>query len=303
MLSYSQGFYNLKDKLESLYDASEAAAIAHFFLEYVTGLSKADRLIQKDKLFTERQQQQYNSRSKELIKGKPIQYITNSAWFMGREFIVNEAVLIPRPETEELVQWVVDDNKDKEEKLRVLDIGSGSGCIGLSLARLLNNPIISCIDISKEAIEVLKTNIEWVISPEEKKKGADNITVKTFDFLNETVRNKNLGRYDVVVSNPPYIPQKDKAGMHTNVKNYEPALALFVPDDNALLFYKAIATFGKEHLREQGQVYCELDAGHAEECKALFETEGYQNVEIRKDMHGNWRMLKANLPEPVNEEE
>jgi release factor glutamine methyltransferase len=293
MLSYSQSFYELKDKLQPLYDASEAAAIAHSFIAYITGLSKADRLIKKDTFFSERQQQQYDMQSKELIKGKPLQYITNSAWFMGRELIVNAAVLIPRPETEELVQWVVDDHKDNEEKLRVLDIGSGSGCIGLSLAWLLKNPIITCADVSKEAIEVLKTNIEWVLTPEEKKRGADNITVKTLDFLNEALRNKQLGKYDVIVSNPPYIPAAEKKSMHKNVKDHEPGIALFVPDDDALVFYKAIAAFGKTHLREQGFIYCELDAGHADACKELFVSEAYADVEIRKDMHGNWRMLKA----------
>ncbi len=294
MLNYNQAFYQLKEKLQPVYDANESAAIAHIFLEHLTGLNKSDRLLKKDTLFTERQQLQYDEKSKELVKGKPVQYIINSAWFMGREFLVNEGVLIPRPETEELVQWIVNDHKETE-KLRVLDIGAGSGCIGLSLTRLLQGAIVTCADISKEAIEVLKTNIEWVLTPEEKKKGADNITVKTLDFLNEEKRNKQLGRYDIIVSNPPYIPKKDKVQMHRNVKDYEPEIALFVPDNDPLVFYKAIAQFGKEHMRSNGYIYCELDANHAEECKALFEKAEYENVEIRKDMHDNWRMLKAGI--------
>ena len=295
MLTYSQAFYQLKEKLQTLYDSNEAAAITHMFLEHLTGLGKADRLIKKDTLLSERQQQQFDIRSKELGKGKPIQYITSSAWFMGREYLVNEAVLIPRPETEELVKWVITDNKEKEEKLRVLDIGSGSGCIGLSLAAHLQAAIVTCVDISKEAIEVLKTNIEWVLTPEEKKQGKDNITVKTLDFLSETHRNKQLGRYDVIVSNPPYIPRADKIKMHKNVKDYEPDIALFVPDNDALVFYNAIVAFGQDHLREGGYIYCELDTAHAQECKDLFEKSGYLPVELRKDIHGNWRMLKAAL--------
>ena len=241
MLTYSQAFYQLKEKLQKLYDADEAAAIAHLFLEHLTGLNKSDRLLKKDTVLKEKQQQQYDTQSKALVKGKPLQYITNSAWFMGREFIVNESVLIPRPETEELVQWVLDGSKadDEKPKVRILDIGSGSGCIGISLARLVENAIVTCADVSKEAIEVLKTNIEWVLTPEEKKMGADNITVKTLDFLNEVQRNKQLGRYDVIVSNPPYIPVTEKAKMHTNVKDHEPDIALFVPADDALVFYKA----------------------------------------------------------------
>ncbi len=309
MLSYSQAFYQLKDRLQPLYDANEAVAITHIFLEYITGLNKSDRLLKKDSLFTERQQEQFDAKSKQLTKGKPVQYVTNSAWFMGREFLVNENVLIPRPETEELVQWVLEDSKSKiqnpsqviadviatqsPERLRVLDVGSGSGCIGLSLARLLPNAIVTCADVSKEAVEVLKTNIEWVLTAKEKKNGTDNITIKTLDFLNEAQRNKQLGRYELIVSNPPYIPASEKAKLHKNVTDHEPAIALFVPDNDALVFYRAIAAFGKDHLTGNGYIYCELDAGHAMECKVMFEAEGYKNVEVRKDMHGNLRMLRA----------
>ncbi len=294
MLTYNQAFYQLKEKLQSLYDANEAAAIAHMFLEFVTGLNKLDRLSKKDILFSKRQQDIYDIKSIELIKGKPIQYVINSAWFMGREFIVNESVLIPRLETEELVQWIIDDQKDKE-KLRILDVGAGSGCIGISLFRLLSNAVVTCVDISKEALDVLQTNIEWVLNDEDKSKHPENIRLSELNFLNETTRNKELGRYDIIVSNPPYIPRKDKKGMHTNVTNYEPGIALFVPDNDALVFYRAIAMFGKTHLKQEGYIYCELDAAHAEKCKALFEESGYTNVEIRKDMHGNWRMLRASL--------
>ena len=295
-----------------MYDANEAVAMTHMFLEYITGLNKSDRLLKKDTLFNERQQELFDAKSKQLTKGKPIQYVTNSAWFMGREFLVNESVLIPRPETEELVQWILDDSKPKiqtqnpeiaegvagvqsHDRVRVLDIGSGSGCIGLSLARLLPNAIVTCVDVSKEAIEVLKTNIEWVLNANEKKKGLDNITIKTLDFLNETQRNKQLGRYELIVSNPPYIPASEKAKMHKNVTDHEPAIALFVPDNDALVFYRAIAAFGKEHLSSNGYIYCELDAAHAAACKTLFEAAGYKDVEIKKDMHENWRMLRAGM--------
>ena len=295
-----------------MYDANEAVAMTHLFLEYITGLNKSDRLLKKDTLFNERQQELFDAKSKQLTKGKPIQYVTNSAWFMGREFLVNESVLIPRPETEELVQWILDEVVSRKslvlspgdnegngsqppERIRTLDIGSGSGCIGLSLARLLPNAIVTCTDVSKEAIEVLKTNIEWVLNANEKKKGLDNITIKALDFLNETQRNKQLGRYELIVSNPPYIPASEKAKMHKNVTDHEPAIALFVPDNDALVFYRAIAAFGKEHLSSNGYIYCELDAAHAAACKTLFEAAGYKDVEIKKDMHGNWRMLRAGM--------
>lgn len=294
MLTYNHAFYQLKEKLQSLYDANESAAIAHVLLEFITGLNKLERLSKKDTVFTKSQQDVYDSKSKELIKGKPVQYVMNSAWFMGREFIVNESVLIPRPETEELVLWIIDDCKNKE-KLRILDVGAGSGCIGISLSRLLSTVVVACIDVSKEALDVLQTNIKWVLNDTEKSKNRDNIRVIKLDFLDEATRNKELGRYDIIVSNPPYIPASEKKGMHTNVTRHEPHIALFVPDNDALLFYRAIAVFGKTHLKQGGYIYCELDASHAEECKILFENAGYINVEIRKDMHGNWRMLKAFL--------
>jgi release factor glutamine methyltransferase len=293
-LSYSQAFYELKDKLQPLYDADESASITHMLLEFITGLNKLDRLTKKDTLLNRKQQEQYDRTSKELLAGRPIQYITNSAWFMGREFIVNENVLIPRPETEELVQWVIDDHKNSE-KLRILDVGSGSGCIGISLSRLLPYAVVTCVDVSKEALDVLQTNIEWVLNDAERKMHAENIRTVKLDFLDEKIRNKELARYDIIVSNPPYIPAKDKKKMHTNVKDHEPAIALFVPDNDALVFYKAIAVFGKEHLKRNGYIYCELDAAHATDCKAMFEAAGYKDVEVRKDLNGNWRILKAYL--------
>jgi len=322
MLTYSEAFYRLKDKLQPLYDADESVAIAHVFLEFITGFGKMDRLSKKDTLFTERQQGLFDGKSKELIKGKPVQYVTNSAWFMDREFLVNEGVLIPRPETEELVQWVVEDSRKsivvsrksqveslgskaaphslamasagtQKPKSKILDIGSGSGCIGISLARLLPDAFITCVDISQEALDVLQTNVDWALTAEEKSKLAAHIRPVRLDFLNAAIRNKDLGRYDVIVSNPPYIARGEQKKMHPNVKHFEPDIALFVPDNDPLVFYRAIALFGKEHLRQDGYIYCELDAGRAEACKLLFEGAGYKNVELRRDMHGNWRMLRA----------
>ncbi|MCW3123195.1 MAG: prmC [Flavipsychrobacter sp.] len=296
MLTYNQAFYELKEKLQPLYDEGEAAAIAHMFMEWVTGLNKLDRLAKKDKPFSKKQQETFESKGAELMEGKPIQYVTSSAWFMDREYLVNEHVLIPRPETEELVQWILADCDERGiEKVRILDIGAGSGCISLSLFSKLEHPVVTSVDISKEALNVLQTNVEWVLTEAEKSKHPENIRVLAMDFLNEATRNKELGRYDVIVSNPPYIPKSEKKKMHANVTKYEPQIALFVPDNDALVFYKAIASFGKDHLREDGSIYCELDAAHAEKCKGLFEQEGYGSVELKKDIHGNWRMLKAGL--------
>ncbi|MCD6013857.1 MAG: prmC [Flavipsychrobacter sp.] len=286
MLTYNQAFYQLKELLQPLYDPNEAAAISHLLLEHITGLTKMERLDKRDILFTEEQQQLFDGKAKELIRGKPIQYVTNSAWFLGKEFYVNEQVLIPRPETEELTAWITQEiTNHKSQIINILDIGTGSGCIPISLKLALPHSNIASCDISVEALKVAQVNASRLNAA---------INFLQLDFLDFEEHN-NLGIYDVIVSNPPYIPAEEKERLHSNVRDYEPALALFVPDNDALVFYKAIAFFGKDHLGKNGSIYCELDAAHAEECSALFEAVGYKNVEIKKDMHGNWRMLKAEL--------
>jgi release factor glutamine methyltransferase len=287
MLSYNQAFYELKNRLQPLYDEREAVSIAHEIINHITGLDKTQRLIQKETVFTDVEQQQYEQMLNSLVRGVPLQYVTHIAWFMGREYYVNEHVLIPRPETEELVQWILGENSQfpiPNSQFHILDIGTGSGCIPISLKLALEYAEVTSCDISNDAIEVAKRNA---------KKLNATIDFLHLDFLDGSQHTK-MGIYDVIVSNPPYIPAAEKERLHTNVKDHEPGLALFVPDDDSLVFYKAIALFGRQHLNSNGYIYCELDANHAMECKALFEAIGYKNVEIRKDIHGNWRMLKAN---------
>ncbi|MFI5196844.1 MAG: peptide chain release factor N(5)-glutamine methyltransferase [Chitinophagales bacterium] len=287
-LSYSRAFYELKNKLQPLYDDREAEALAHEILYFITGLDKTQRLLQKEMLFTIAQQEKYELAVTDLLSGKPLQYITGSAWFMGREFHVNEHVLIPRPETEELVQWIIDDRKNKAGNISILDIGTGSGCIPISLKLALSHADVTTCDISNDALNAAKKNADRLQA---------SIQLLKLDFLDAAQRNK-LANYDVIVSNPPYIPVSEKENLHTNVKDYEPGIALFVPDDDPLVFYKALALFGKEHLKPKGYIYCELDAGHAMECKAIFEECGYKEVLIKKDMNGKWRLLSAEKPQP-----
>jgi release factor glutamine methyltransferase len=284
MLSYGSAFYGLKELLQQGYDANEAAAISHTFMEYLTGLGKLDRLDKKDERLTPHQQEVYENKTKELAAGKPVQYVTGTAWFMGREFYVNEHVLIPRPETEELVEWIVEGVKNQKLNIKnILDIGTGSGCIPISLKLAVPEAEVTTCDVSADALATAKVNAG--------KLGAEVALLK-LDFLDTAGHNK-LGMYDVIVSNPPYIPAAEQERLDRNVRDFEPGIALFVPDDDALVFYRAIADFGKTHLSRNGCIYCELDAAHAEDCKILFEQMGYNDVQIKKDMHGNWRMLKA----------
>jgi release factor glutamine methyltransferase len=284
MQTYSQAFYHMRQQLLVVYDDREAAAIAHEVMYYITGLDKVQRLMQKDAVLSEEQEERLTAALQELLQGRPLQYITHSAWFLGREFYVDEHVLIPRPETEELVQWVIVEIPNSKFQIpKVLDIGTGSGCIPISLKLAMPDADVTSVDISEDALGVARRNATSL---------AADVNFVQLDFLNSQEHNK-LGVYDVIVSNPPYIPEIEKENMHSNVKDHEPSIALFVPDEDAMLFYKAIARFGKEHLKEGGTIYCEIEVGKPEESRAVFEEMGYKNVEVRKDMHGNWRMVKA----------
>jgi release factor glutamine methyltransferase len=239
------------------------------------------RITDKDKLLTEEQGQLLAACKDKLAAGMPMQYVLGYAWFMGRRFIVNEHVLIPRPETEELVQWIADDYKETDPA--ILDIGTGSGCIPVSLKLLLSKAKVSAIDVSAEALEVARTNAKSLDA---------DVVFQQMNFL-DTGAWESLPQYDVIVSNPPYIPETERLTLAAHVREYEPGLALFVPGDDALLFYRHIAEFGMMHLLQEGSIYCELHVDYATATEELFKSMGYSFTELRADMHGNLRMLKA----------
>ncbi|XZF14041.1 peptide chain release factor N(5)-glutamine methyltransferase [Chitinophagaceae bacterium MMS25-I14] len=282
MPTYNDAFYTVKQQLQPLYDAQEAATIAHELLFHITGLDKLQRLVQKDHPLDTAQEQQLQAGLQQLAAGVPLQYVTGTAWFMGRELTVNKNVLIPRPETEELVDMIITDNAEREN-ISVIDIGTGSGCIPVSLKLSIPTADVSAIDVSADALSVAQNNAARYNAA---------IQFLQLDFLDETKR-AALSSFDIVVSNPPYIPNAYKSDMHTNVKDHEPSLALFVPDEEPLLFYKAIADFGLSHLKENGTIYCELHADHAKQTAEMFADKGYEAVALFNDMHGNVRMLKA----------
>lgn len=237
---------------------------------------------EKDTLLNPDQQQRWEQAKIQLLEGTPLQYVTGVQWFLGMPFLVNQHVLIPRPETEELVQWIATDQRGKAAP-EILDIGTGSGCIPIALKHKLPAAVVTCCDISDTALQVAKENAVRL--------GA-TIDFHLLDFLNEETW-ATLGTYDVIVSNPPYIPFSEKETLDKNVRDFEPHTALFVPSDDALLFYRRMAVFGKTHLRPEGAIYCELHRDFAVETKNLFAAMGYDNLELRKDMDGNLRMLKA----------
>lgn len=281
MITLQEAFYQLKNALVAHYDVGEATAISHELLNHFTGLSKFDRLLHKDQLLTQHQWQLYTDAQTRLMQGEPLQYITGIGWFMGEAFEVNKQVLIPRPETEELVHWMVQEQKENPS-LRLLDIGTGSGCIPISIKTMLPSSHVTSCDISAEAILVAARNAE--------KMGVE-VCFKIVDFLEE--RNwDDFEQYNVIVSNPPYIPLKEKQLLHTNVVDYEPALALFVPDNDPLLFYRKIARFAQAHLAPDGAVYFEVHQSMAGDTQKML-LDFFEVVALQKDMSGNDRMIKA----------
>ncbi|HRO42637.1 MAG TPA: peptide chain release factor N(5)-glutamine methyltransferase [Flavipsychrobacter sp.] len=282
MPSYQQAFQYLRKDLATIYDANEAVAIAHELLEYLTGLGKLERLMEKSSLLSNEQEANLENAILRLMQGEPLQYITEQQWFLGNPYRVNKHVLIPRPETEELVQWIVADWNNKGS-LSILEVGTGSGCISIALKMQLPNATITSCDISENALYIARENAQ---------RFQKEINFIALDFLDSESRSQ-LNHYDVIVSNPPYIPLSEKEKLDKNVKDFEPALALFVPNDDALIFYREIAFFGKTNLLPRGAIYCELHQDYATETLRLFKEMNYEDVELRKDVHNNNRMLKA----------
>ena len=272
----------LLDKLSPVYSKSEANTINEWVIEHITGLNRSDRVLNKNYEINSSQSEKLNETAERLLKHEPVQYILNEAWFCGMKFYVDKHVLIPRPETEELVEWIISNLKFPIDKLKILDIGSGSGCIPISLKRKLRKTEVYSCDISTDALKVAIHNAETL--------GAE-VNFMQLDFLDAEER-KRLPAFDIIVSNPPYVPEKDKLQMNQNVLNYEPHTALFVPDNDSLIFYKAIADFGKQHLNANGSIFLELHEDYGKDVQTLFEKENF-STEIKKDMQGKERMLKA----------
>lgn len=276
----------IKHELQSLYEAREAANITDIILEHFTGLKRIDRLLKGNQPLSELETEKIQAAVQKLLQHMPMQYVLGQAWFYGLPFFVNESVLIPRPETEELVDWIVTDVNDTHQPLNILDIGTGSGCIPVSLKSKLPRANVYAIDISVDALAVAQKNAADL--------GTD-VHFILHDILNHT-QPLQIPAPDIIVSNPPYIPLADKKQMQKNVLDYEPHLALFVTDENPLLFYEAIAVFAQQQLNASGYVYSELHEEMAEKAKTLFSEKGFINIVVKQDLQGKERMLKAQKP-------
>ena len=272
----------LKKQLAGQFESVELNPILSILIEHVTGWDQVQQVIHKDNAISEEQVLAFETAATALLAGRPIQYITGKTWFMGEPYIVNDQVLIPRPETEELVDWVIEYAAIKGKALRILDIGTGSGFIAIAIKKALPEAIVSAIDISTGAIKIAVTNAATLKA---------DIEFTCLDILNTAFL---PGQYDVIVSNPPYIPMQEMKNMELQVTDHEPNIALFVPDEDPLVFYKAIARLAKLHLSANGQLFFEIHYDQGDAMIALLD-EMHFHAELRTDLFGKDRMVRASL--------
>lgn len=269
-----------KNELASFYDKSELESMLYILFQHYFGVSKTDVVINKDRKLSESDLLLVIYAVKDLKKYKPLAYIIGEWEFFGLSFFVNKHVLIPRPETEELVQLIINDY-DNHPPNNILDIGSGSGCIALSLKHHFKNTTVTAWDVSEEALKVIGKN-------------ANNLQLAIELQKVDALSNPDVNvKYDVIVSNPPYIMKKEQTQMHSNVLDYEPHLALFVPNENPLLFYDKISDIAVKHLTKNGSLYVEINEQFGEDVALLFNKKGFNKVEIIKDINGKNRMVRA----------
>ncbi len=265
--------------LEPLYGNGEARAVTDYVLDVCFGLSKADIMCGAVEEMTAEKTAELNKIFGRLTEGEPVQYVLGRAEFCGRWFSVRPGVLIPRPETKELCAWITADSKASASP-KVLDIGTGSGCIAITLQLDMPESKVTAWDISADALDVARENAQQL--------GA-NVNFVKLDALNA----KPEGEWDLIVSNPPYICEKEKKDMAVNVLEHEPHTALFVPDADPLLFYRAITRLAVQTLSKGGRLYFEINPIYADDTCHMMRAEGMTAVELRSDMYGKQRMAKG----------
>jgi release factor glutamine methyltransferase len=273
-------YRNFLVQLQKIYSLGEATAITEWVFEKMASLKRSDILKNPEKKITPAADKLIQDTLQELLLHKPVQYVLGEAWFYHMKLKVNSYVLIPRPETEELVEQLIADRKSKLTDPAILDIGTGSGCIPIAIKKNLPASKLTAIEISKEALALATENAAMHNA---------HINFIEIDFLDETTW-PTLPLFDIIISNPPYIPTHEKEKLAKNVTEFEPHLALFVPDRSPLVFYEKIAAFGRDHLLPNGKIYLETHEDLAKETAALFRIH-YQTVMIKKDMYGKDRMV------------
>jgi release factor glutamine methyltransferase len=274
----------LTKELNTIYDSDELKNIVELVIEHITNMPRMEQVKNKAAYLTCTQLENLDAITERLKKNEPIQYVLGEAWFAGMKFKVNKNVLIPRPETEELVDWIVKEAVSHELRAAsILDVGTGSGCIPITIKKKLPEANVSAIDVCSEALFTATENAIELNA---------EVDFLLLDFLDEK-KWKELRQYDIIVSNPPYVKQSEINTIHERVKEFEPHLALFVPDNDALLFYKKLADFSLTHLKPGGSLFVEINEAFGESVVNLLR--GFANIELKKDMQGKDRMVKAML--------
>ena len=310
LLHKALGSAHQSDGLTPLYDERERRSIIDLLLEEVCGRTRVDRILSPDWHPDEHQRNELARIARQLSAGIPVQQALGYEWFCGQKFHVTPDVLIPRPETAELIDWIIQTLQPTQPP-SLLDIGTGTGCIAITLARLINNSQVLGLDLSTAAINIARANAY--------EQGVDNVHFAECDILEcesesyfqqvinrcqssyqqmadhccQQRMNGNFQQVDIIVSNPPYICRKEATEMSALVLEHEPECALFVPDDDPLLFYRAIARFARRHLSPQGMLFFEINAAYGPQTCQLLHDEGFLQVELRQDINGRDRMIRA----------
>ncbi len=275
------GIASIRKELAGIYSIEEIESLIFLIFEKLKGYSRTQFLLTKEETLSTEEMSAMNQIVLRLKKHEPIQYILGETEFYGLPFYAVPGVLIPRPETEELVQWIIQENE--LAKPTILDIGTGTGCIAISLRKNIQQSIVFACDISAVCLETTRRNIAL---------NSAEISVFAYDILTGTPE-KSFPEFDVIVSNPPYIRETEKLQMENNVLDFEPELALFVSDDDPLVFYERIAEFAKKHLRKGGFLYFEINEALGIECSEMLQEKGYSEVTLKKDIHGKDRMIRS----------
>ena len=271
---------HIRSELQGLYPDTEIKSFSNLIIEKVSGFSRTEIIVNKNTLFSDEQRHVIENFIEKLKEYVPIQYILGETEFFGLPFQVNESVLIPRPETEELVDWIRNEN-DRNANPSILDIGTGSGCIAISLKHEFTNATVDAFDISEKALETAQSNATL---------NKLEVTFSKVDILNAP---ETYQKWDIIVSNPPYVTEQEKSTILPNVLEHEPHLALFVSDNGPLLFYRCIAVFAQQHLKPKGKLYFEINRQFGKATVDLLTAMGFGNVELRKDISGNDRMIRS----------
>ncbi len=268
--------------LSGLFDDREASAISFLVMEKLTGMSKSLQVQNKTNEFTIKQQDLFEHYLSDLLKQRPVQYVLGEAWFGSYPFFVNENVLIPRPETEELVDWLLKENSGRAPGTAVLDIGTGSGCIAICIKKKQKDFQVSALDIEDSALQIAIKNSK-VLSAQVEFFLCD---------IRDPVQIENILPVDLIISNPPYIPQNQKHLLDRHVKDYEPEVALFVSDGDPIEFYKIIGNIAMHKLKPGGALFLEIHHDYAQNVMEWYSANGF-SMELRKDFSGNNRMIKV----------